>query len=169
LSGKFRPARKASRSGQCLDRELGDTAMAVRTPPTHSRTKRPRGALLQLAIGCDPRLRSIGGSRRTIPRGGWGGNSEIPLCGGWPPHAVSNCGPWLVGSLSGADASQKVTEARNGALTRDGHPRVSAKAQGRLTARQTSRAEAKAGLSDPTAPSGRAVAYRIKATPGITG
>jgi hypothetical protein len=168
LSGKFRPARKASRSGQCLDRELGETAMAVRTPPTHSRTKRPHGALLQLAIGRGPQLRSIGGSLRAGPRGGWGGSSEIPLCCGLRPHVVTH-GPWLVGSLSGADASQKVTEARNGALTRDGHPRVSAKAQGRLTARQTSRAEAKAGLSDPTAPSGRAVAYRIKATPGITG
>ena len=79
------------------------------------------------------------------------------------------CGPWLVGSLSGADASQKVTEARNGSLTRDGNPRLSAKAQGSLTARQTGRAETKVGLSDPTARSGTAVAYRIKATLGITG
>ena len=71
--------------------------------------------------------------------------------------------------MSGADASQKVTEARNGALRWDGNPLLSAKAQGRLTARQTGRAEAKAGLSDPTVPSGRTVAYRIKATPGITG
>ena len=38
-----------------------------------------------------------------------------------------------------------------------------------MTGRQTGRAETKVGLSDPTAPSGRAVAYRIKATPGITG
>ena len=38
-----------------------------------------------------------------------------------------------------------------------------------MTARPTRRAEGKPGLSDPTAPSGRAVAYRIKATPGITG
>ena len=91
-------------------------------------------------------------------------------------HSVVDCvltwvshGPWLVGSLSGADASQKVTEARNGSLTRDGNPRLSAKAQGSLTARQTGRAETKVGLSDPTAPCGRAVAYRIKATLGITG
>ena len=35
--------------------------------------------------------------------------------------------------------------------------------------RHTSRAGAKAGLSDPAVPSGRAVAQRIKATPGITG
>ena len=71
--------------------------------------------------------------------------------------------------MTGAVASQKVTEARNGSLTRDGNPRASAKAQGGLTARHTGRAERKLGLSDPTFPSGRSVAQRIKATPGITG
>ena len=71
--------------------------------------------------------------------------------------------------MSGADASQKVTEARNGTLRRDGNPPVRVKAEGCLTARQTGRAGPKGGLSDPTAPRGRAVAYRIKATPGITG
>ena len=35
--------------------------------------------------------------------------------------------------------------------------------------RETSRAVVKAGLSDPAAPNGRAVAQRIKVTPGITG
>jgi len=35
--------------------------------------------------------------------------------------------------------------------------------------RPTSRAGAKAGLSDPAVPYGRAVAHRIKGTPGITG
>ena len=157
MSGKFRPARKASRSGQCLDQGLGETAMAVRTPPTHSRTKRPRGALLQLAIADDAALRRIGGSLRTVACGRRGGSGEIPLWAALAAHLVTE-GPWLVGSLSGADASQRVTEARNGALTRDGHPRASAKAQGRLTARQTGRAGTKVGLSDPTAPSGRAVA-----------
>ena len=43
----------------------------------------------------------------------------------------------------------------------------SVKAKGSLTARPTSRAEAKAGLSDPTVPRGRAVAQRIKVTLGI--
>ena len=38
-----------------------------------------------------------------------------------------------------------------------------------MTARPTSRAGAKAGLSDPAVPRGRAVAKRIKGTPGITG
>ncbi len=38
-----------------------------------------------------------------------------------------------------------------------------------MTARLTSQAGTKVGLSDPTAPSGRAVAQRIKVTLGITG
>ena len=35
--------------------------------------------------------------------------------------------------------------------------------------RPTGRAGAKAGLSDPAVPRGRAVAHRLKGTPGITG
>ena len=35
--------------------------------------------------------------------------------------------------------------------------------------RLTSRAGTKVGLSDPVVPNGRAIAQRIKATPGITG
>ncbi len=46
---------------------------------------------------------------------------------------------------------------------------VECKAEGSLTARPTSRAGAKAGLSDPTVPCGRAVAQRIKVTLRITG
>ena len=42
-------------------------------------------------------------------------------------------------------------------------------AQGSLTARQTSRADAKAGLSDPAVGYGTAVAQWIKGTLGITG
>ena len=38
-----------------------------------------------------------------------------------------------------------------------------------MTARPTSRAGSKDGLSDPVVPHGRAIAQRIKATPGITG
>ena len=50
-----------------------------------------------------------------------------------------------------------------------GNHAASVKAKGSLTARLTSRAGAKAGLSDPTVASGSAVAQRIKGTPGITG
>jgi hypothetical protein len=71
--------------------------------------------------------------------------------------------------LTGAVASKSVTEAFKGWLRRNGNPPTSAKAEASLTARPTRRAEPKGGLSDPTALSGRAVAYRIKATPGITG
>ncbi len=60
----------------------------------------------------------------------------------------------------------KVTEARKGPLSLDGNQTLSVKAKGGLTARPTSRAGAKAGLSDPTVPRGRAVAQRIKVTLG---
>src|ERR671933_1897463 len=74
-----------------------------------------------------------------------------------------------VGSLTGAVASQNVTEAHKGSLSTVGNRAQSVKAQGSLTARLTSRAGAKAGLSDPAVESGIAVAQRIKGTPGITG
>ena len=74
-----------------------------------------------------------------------------------------------MGSLTGAVASQKVTEAFKGFLSTDGNRAKSAKAKGSLTATPTSGADAKAGLSDPVVPRGRAIAQRIKATLGITG
>ncbi len=78
-------------------------------------------------------------------------------------------GQCQAGSLTGAVASQRVTEAPKGFLSADGNRAKSVKAEGSLTARETSRAGTKVGLSDPAVPSGRAVAHRIKATPGITG
>ena len=78
-------------------------------------------------------------------------------------------GQFQVGSLTGAVASKKVTEARKGSLRLDGNQPLSAKAEGSLTVRQTSQTGWKHGLSDPTALSGRAVAQRIKVTLGITG
>ena len=74
-----------------------------------------------------------------------------------------------VGSLTGAVASQNVTEAPKGSLRMVGNHSQSAKAEGSLTARATTRAGTKVGLSDPVVPHGRAIAQRIKATPGITG
>ena len=73
------------------------------------------------------------------------------------------------GSLTGAVASQSVTEAREGSLRLFGNQPPSAKAEGSLTVRPTSRADAKAGFSDPVVLYGRAIAQRIKGTPGITG
>ena len=78
-------------------------------------------------------------------------------------------GHCLVGSLTGAVASQKVTEALKGSLSTVGNRTKSVKAKGSLTARATTRAGTKVGLSDPVVLSGRAIAQRIKATLGITG
>lgn len=78
-------------------------------------------------------------------------------------------GQCLVGSLTGAVASQRVTEAREGSLRLIGNQPLSVKAKGSLTARETFRAGTKVGLSDPAVLNGRAVAQRIKGTPGITG
>ena len=78
-------------------------------------------------------------------------------------------GPCQVGSLTGAVASQRVTEAPKGSLRMVGNHSKSVKAEGSLTARPTSRAGTKVGLSDPAVPNGKAVAQRIKATLGITG
>ena len=75
----------------------------------------------------------------------------------------------MVGSLTGAVASQTITEARNGTLRMVGTHPGRASAQGCLTVRQTRRTETKVGASDPAVAGGRAVAQRIKATPGITG
>ena len=71
--------------------------------------------------------------------------------------------------MTGAVASQNVTEAPKGSLSANGNRAKSVKAEGSLTASQTRRAGTKVGLSDPVVPSGRAIAQRIKATLGITG
>ena len=75
----------------------------------------------------------------------------------------------MAGSLTGAVASQRVTEASKGSLSMVGNHAKSAKAKGSLIARPTSRAKTKVGLSDPVVESGIAIAQRIKATLGITG
>ena len=75
----------------------------------------------------------------------------------------------MVGSLTGAVASERVTEACEGELRPVGNRLMSAMAKARLTVRQTSRTDTKVGHSDPVVPNGRAIAQRIKGTPGITG
>ena len=78
-------------------------------------------------------------------------------------------GQCVVGSLTGAVSSQRVTEEYEGILNTVGHRVQSIKAEGCLTARSTDRAGRKLGLSDPVVLNGRAIAQRIKGTPGITG
>ena len=63
-----------------------------------------------------------------------------------------------VGSLTGAVASQKVTEAPKGSLRMVGNHSQSVKAEGSLTVRQTCRTDAKAGLSDQVVENGIAIA-----------
>ena len=78
-------------------------------------------------------------------------------------------GQCQAGSLTGAVASERVSEALKGLLRMVGNHPESAKAEGGLTARPTGRAGTKVGLSDPVVLSGNAIAQRIKATLGITG
>ena len=52
-------------------------------------------------------------------------------------------------SLTGAVASKKVTEAFKGSFSTDGNRASSANAKTSLTARPTSRAVTKVGVSDP--------------------
>ena len=57
-------------------------------------------------------------------------------------------GQCLVGSLTGAVASKRVTEASKGSLRMVGNHSQSIKAEGSLTARRTCRPDTKVGLSD---------------------
>ena len=61
-------------------------------------------------------------------------------------------------SLTGAVASQRVTEALKGTLRLVGNQSLSANAEGCLTARHTGRAGTKVGISDPAVQNGMAVA-----------
>ena len=60
-------------------------------------------------------------------------------------------GQCQTGSLTGAVASERVSEALKGSLRMVGNHPKSAKAEGSLTARATVRAGTKVGLSDPVA------------------
>ena len=58
-------------------------------------------------------------------------------------------GQCQAGSLTGAVASERVSEALKGSLRMVGNHSKSVKAEGSLTARATVRAGTKVGLSDP--------------------
>ncbi len=152
----------------CLNRELGEIVVSVKMPITRNGTKRPREPSLQLSAvaGCAMcrivrRLRSGDASFR-------GAAVEILTFA----HLASNArmrGHRLAGSLTGVVASKRVTEASKGALSPIGNRTQSVMAQARLTGRPTSRSGRKLEHSDPVVPHGRAIAQRIKGTPGITG
>ncbi len=71
--------------------------------------------------------------------------------------------------MTGAVASKKATEAREGGLRLVGNQLAGARAKARLTVRETSRAETKVGPNDQVVLCGKAIAQRTKATLGITG
>ena len=75
----------------------------------------------------------------------------------------------MVGSLTGAVSSKRVTEESKGTLSLVGNQAPSAKVEGCLTVRLISRTGTKVGLSDPVIPYGRVIAHQTKGTPGITG
>ena len=78
-------------------------------------------------------------------------------------------GQCQMGSLTGAVASKRVTEAYKGRLSADGNRAMSINVEAGLTVRQTRRAVTKVGVSDQVVVNGNAIAQRIKATLGITG
>ena len=77
--------------------------------------------------------------------------------GGLTPRRDPGGGPCQAGSLTGAVASQRVTEAPKGSLSLVGNQVLSVSAQGSLTVRLTGRAGTKVGLSDLAVASGSAV------------
>ena len=137
-------------------------------PITRDGTKRPREPLLQLSIDLGHPMCRIG--RRLRSRDASHGGAAVEIrpfgCLRSNAHWRGHC---LVGSLTGVVASKSVTEASKGALRPIGNRPKSVMAKGRLTGRPTSRSGGKPEHSDPVVPYGRAIAQRIKGTPGITG
>ena len=72
-------------------------------------------------------------------------------------------GQCQAGSLTGAVASERVSEALKGSFRMVGNHSKSVKAEGSLTVTATVGAGTKVGLSDPVVIRGNAIAQRIKA------
>ena len=137
-------------------------------PITRNGTERPREPLLQLSIGSGCAMCRIVRRLRSGCASIHGAAVEIRTFAHLEPNALE-CGHCLAGSLTGVVASKSVTEAPKGALRPIGNRPKSVMAQARLTGRLTSRSGRKLEHSDPAVLSGKAVAQRIKGTPGITG
>jgi hypothetical protein len=121
----------------------------VKTRPRYTWTKRPRELYCSLAFASFFQLFRIGG--RFV-------ESEIPLFEisehDLVPHKNTGEGQCLVGSFTGEVGSYNATEPRNGWLIMDGNHDDSVNAKASLTARPTSRAGTKVGVSDPVMDSG---------------
>ena len=138
---------------------------------TRSRTERPRDLYYSLVLVFGVACVGLVGGFEAWTLGVV--ESLLKYHSGHSGYLTSNRNPvqgqCLVGSLTGAVASQKVTEAPKGSLNLVGNQVSSVSAQGSLTVRLTSRAGTKVGTSDPAVACGSAVAQRIKGTSGITG
>ena len=137
-------------------------------PLTRNGTERPREPLLQLSAVTGCAMCRIVRRQRNGDASHRGAVVEILTFA----HLVTNSedrGHCLVGSLTGVVASKRVTEASQGALSTNGNRARSVLVQARLTERPTRRPGTKVEHSDPVVPHGRAIAQRIKGTPGITG
>ncbi len=134
---------------------------------TRARTERPHGALLQFGTGVRCCMYRIGGRLRDSDVSCYGAAVGVPpLWGLLTSRREPAVGQCQAGSLTGAVASERVSEAPKGSLRMDGNHSKSAKAEGSLTATPTGGAGTKVGLSDPVVLSGNAIAQRIKATLG---
>ncbi len=68
----------AKRVEHCLNEGPGEIEVRVKMRVTRSRTKRPRGALLQLVIALGRSLCRIAGRLRSLGASLGGANGEIP-------------------------------------------------------------------------------------------
>ena len=140
-------------------------------PRTRGQTERPREPLLQVGTGLTVSLCSIGGRLRGPGASPGGAAAEIPPWDGVSPHRRGpRGGTVLIGQFDWGGLLPK----RNGGAQWCPRPgrqsgNASANVEGRLTARPIGRAGSKDGVSDPAVLDGKAVAQRIKGTPGITG
>ena len=123
--------------------------MPVKMLATCARTERPHGALLQLDTGTRYCMYRIGGRQRNVDASLHGAAVGIPPLWCWTRGREPVWGQCQVGSLTGAVASERVSEAPKGSLRMVGNHSKSAKAEGSLTATPTGGAGTKVGLSDP--------------------
>src|SRR4029078_6709821 len=156
----------AERLPRCLNHRPGEIAVRVKMLVTRGRTERPRDLYYSLTLVSEFNCVGYGGAREV----------QTPV---WVEallkyHSVGfgylTCGPdrvegqCLVGSLTGAVASLRVTEAPKGSLSLVGNQVLSVSAQGSLTVRLTGRAGTKVGTSDPALACGRGGVQRITRT-----
>jgi len=138
--------------------------MAVKMRPTYCRTKRPRGALLQLDI---EKYRGIVENRWEVaarrPSVKYHSSFYVFLTKICLKRILGQC---LVGSLTGAVACSRVMQAYQGRLSADGNRAGRIKAKAGLTARLAGRAGTKVGLSDPRIRRGDGPGLTDKSYPG---